>query len=1048
MQDNSLTFAFCPHCREKEIKQWESIINSLSSILNKEVKTVLFEDFIEEEEKINQADYDIFYADPDTSMRLLEKGYILLGKIKNDANYLCSISSLSYSPEKKITNVALIKKRYFLIPLLLHKQQYKNFSFIFAKDYDEIIKFIKNETADVGFFYTSMLEKLKDEKNIKFSEDFCFPCPHFIFIHPSLKEYREELLNIEGIDRATEAEIEYLKSLYEQLEILLEQWSYHDITQALIKSTTIGFFIYQENIVFINDYALNLLGYNEKEIFKMTSIDLIYPEDRDQRLIENRKRRLSGENFSAIYDLRFVKKTGEIIYVKCFTSTILFKGRYSGCVFFYDITEKKHAESVKEILKEVNKIITTSLTEEEIYNGICKALVEKLKFKLAWVGLINDEGRRIPAFYYGDDKGFINLINKLEHKCDRILTEKRILINPDLRKNHHKNIIRAELLKRGILSSCAIPVFKNGKIVAVLSIYSEFLNYFSESVIDILEEIQRDLSFALLRVERIRNNTIIAEAIKHSDTWILVTDEKGDILYVNESVEKISGYKKEELIGKNPRIFKSGLNPPEFYKEMWDTILSGRIFNAITPNRKKSAEIFHVDLKIIPLKLPGNILRFVAVAKDITEKLMLSDRINKLQNYDALTELLNLNGFSIIVSTKLIETRSKGVIGVFVLIDLCNMTGINKIIGFSGGDRFLQSFSKKLKEIFNETDALSRISADTFGAYLMVETSFDTYNVYQKILELNDFKFEIDGKTLSININAGITLFPKDGTTFMSLYEKADITLTKAKNEGEGVIKLYDPAIENDVERQWDTINLVRKAFDANLFVFHYQPYYHTDTLKVAGLEALVRIIDNDKIYYPYSFINYIENSNYLKKFEEWLIKETIEKIRKWGINISINISAKSFNEPDFIWKIRNIPEEIRDKITIEITERVFIEEQEKAMAIISIIKKMKNPPKIAMDDFGTGYSSLVYLKDLPIDIIKIDIAFIREILKDKKSFALVQTIIELAKRLDKLTLAEGVEQEEQLNILKFLGCDLVQGFLLSKPLSIDIIESNIINKH
>jgi len=218
--------------------------------------------------------------------------------------------------------------------------------------------------------------------------------------------------------------------------------------------------------------------------------------------------------------------------------------------------------------------------------------------------------------------------------------------------------------------------------------------------------------------------------------------------------------------------------------------------------------------------------------------------------------------------------------------------------------------------------------------------------------------------------------------------------------------------------------------------------------LKVAGLEALVRIIDNDKIYYPYSFINYIENSNYLKKFEEWLIKETIEKIRKWGINISINISAKSFNEPDFIWKIRNIPEEIRDKITIEITERVFIEEQEKAMAIISIIKKMKNPPKIAMDDFGTGYSSLVYLKDLPIDIIKIDIAFIREILKDKKSFALVQTIIELAKRLDKLTLAEGVEQEEQLNILKFLGCDLVQGFLLSKPLSIDIIESNIINKH
>ncbi|MDI6714382.1 MAG: EAL domain-containing protein [Thermodesulfovibrio sp.] len=1042
MQNNVLTFAFCPHCSERDIKQWENIVSFISSILKKEVNIVLFKDFVEEE-KITEFDYHIVYANPDTSLKLWEKGYILLGKLKNDINSLCSITSLSYSSKKELINIALINSKYFLIPLLLYKKKYKNFHLIFAKNYEEIIDLVKKGIADFGFIYTSNLRELEDEKNIKFSEDFCFPCPHFIFIHPSLREYKEKLLNIEDIDKASEEEIQYIKSLYEQLEILLEEWAYHDITKALMKSSTIGMFIYQEKIVFINEYALNLLGYEEEEILEMNSIDLVYKEDKE-KVIENLKRRLSGKNFSSIYDIRFVKKGGEIIHVKCFTSTILFKGRYSGCVIFYDITQQKHAESVKEILKEINKIITMSLTEEEIYSGICKALVENLKFKFVWIGLIDEYGKRIPKFHYGDNE-FIKFLSELEHKCDKLLQEKKILINSDLRKDTDKNPIRLELLKRGVLSSCVIPLFKNKKIVSSISIYSEFPNYFTESIADILQEIQRNLSFALERVERIRHNTIISEAIKNSDTWILVTDEEGNITYVNESVEKISGYKKEELIGQNPRIFKSGLNPPEFYKEMWDTILSDKIFNAITPNRKKSGEIFHVDLKIIPIRLPGNILRFVAVAKDITEKLVLSERINKLQNYDALTGLLNLNGFSADVSVKLRETQAKGLIGVFLLIDLCNMTGINKILGFSGGDRFLQSFAKNLSENFKGTDAVARISADTFGVYVMIDSSIESYSVYQKILELNDFKFEIENKTVSTNINAGIALFPKDGTTFKSLYEKADITLTEAKNEGEGVIKFYDPAIEKDVESQWEIINLVRKALDENLFVFHYQPYYHTDTLKVAGFEALVRIIDKDKIYYPNSFINYIENSQYLNKFEDFLIKETIEKIRKWRINISINISGKTFNDANFIQKISRIPEEIRDKVTIEITERVFIENPDHVMDLISMIKKMKNPPKIAMDDFGTGFSSLVYLKDLPIDIIKIDIAFIRDILKDKKSFAVVQTIIELAKRLDKLTLAEGVEKEEQLNILKFLGCDLVQGFLLSKPLSIDIIESNII---
>nr|WP_277915630.1 EAL domain-containing protein [Thermodesulfovibrio yellowstonii] len=228
----------------------------------------------------------------------------------------------------------------------------------------------------------------------------------------------------------------------------------------------------------------------------------------------------------------------------------------------------------------------------------------------------------------------------------------------------------------------------------------------------------------------------------------------------------------------------------------------------------------------------------------------------------------------------------------------------------------------------------------------------------------------------------------------------------------------------------------MKKASEEKLFTFYYQPYFYTKTLKIAGFEALVRIIDRDgKLYTPDFFIDYLENSQYLSSFENWAINEVTEKIKKWGTNISLNISGKTFSNPILIPILSEITSEIRNKLTIEITERIFINNPEYTMQILSDIKRMKNPPKIAIDDFGTGYSSMSYLRDLPIDIVKIDKSFIKDMVEDKKSLAIVETIIGLAKKLEKMTLAEGVETEKEFTILKTMDCDFVQGFLFSKPL-------------
>lgn len=809
------------------------------------------------------------------------------------------------------------------------------------------------------------------------------------------------------------------------------------IFEALVSPSKLGVIIYQEKIVFANDYAKRLLGYSGQELYSLSSIDIVFSEDKAVT-IQDSKRRLRGEKFSAIYDIRFQRKDGSVVFVECFTHTIVFRGRYSGLILFYDITSKKIAEKSKEILMRINRIITSSLTEEEIYSEICKSLVEQFNLEFAWVAIVDEENNKlIPKYYYGYDDGLLEIFDYQiysETLSGISIFKGEIAINQDSRQYLKEQPCAEELVKRGFMSSCTIPISKDGKVISLLKIYSRFPNFFNESIIDILKEIQRDISFAIEKVEKLRNDITVSEAFKNSDIWILITDEQGRILYVSEAVERISGYSKEELIGKNPRIFKSGLNPPEFYKTMWDTILSGRIFHSITPNRKKDGEIFHVDLKIIPVKLPGNILRFVAVARDVTENLKLSERLQKLSNYDALTGLLNMNGFVTLVSQMLNKTLG---LGIFILIDIYDMTTFNKIHGINTGDKFLKEFGKKIKTLFNDTDAVSRIAADTFGVYLTGETTEDIYKTYSRLCELENAVFEIDGKTVSANINAAISLYPKDGKDFKTLYERADITLQKIKKLGAGVIQFFDPQIEKEAEKLWDIINLIKKANEKRLFRFYYQPYFYTDSLKTAGFEALVRIIDEDgKIYTPDYFIDYLENSHYLSFFENWAIQEVIDKMRKWNISISLNISGKTFNNPVFLYMIASVPEEIRHLLTVEITERMFINNIDFAMHILSEIKKIENPPNIALDDFGTGYSAMSYLRDLPVDIIKIDRSFIKEIAVDRKSLAIVQTIIELAKRLEKRTLAEGVETEAQYEILKSFGCDLVQGFFFSKPLA------------
>ena len=426
---------------------------------------------------------------------------------------------------------------------------------------------------------------------------------------------------------------------------------------------------------------------------------------------------------------------------------------------------------------------------------------------------------------------------------------------------------------------------------------------------------------------------------------------------------------------------------------------------------------------------------------DVTE---LAREIEEIKFRDELTGLLNFSSFSSKIPEFISDAKD---LCLLVLLDIHNLTYINQVYGLSSGDGLLKKIGGLLKETFKDTDIIARIAGGEFGLFFRnINKKEDAFIIKNKLDSIFKIPIEIEGKNILTEINAGAALFPDDAADFKTLYERAGAALFDAKKRNTGDIEFFNPQMAEKAAGFVKAETLVNRALKENLFVFYYQPYFNVSDLSLGGFEALARIKDEKgQVYPPSAFIDYLENSFYIEQFEEYALKTVLKTIKERNVDISLNISAKSFNKPGFMSKILSACYNVGSRLTIEITERVLVEDIAKTKMLLNGLKYCKaefgeegvceSPLKIAMDDFGTGYSSLLYLKDLPINILKIDISFIRDITRGPKELALVKAIVDLSRDLGLKTVAEGVETQEQLDLLKSLGCDFVQGFLLAKPM-------------
>lgn len=556
------------------------------------------------------------------------------------------------------------------------------------------------------------------------------------------------------------------------------------------------------------------------------------------------------------------------------------------------------------------------------------------------------------------------------------------------------------------------------------------------------------------RKEAEKEMELLMAAVENSSDWIIITDIKGTIRYANKAAERLSGYAKEELIGNTPRIFKSGKHDRQYYKEMWDTILAGNTFQGILSNRRKDGKLFEIYHTITPVRTDtGQLSFFVVTSKDLTEQRVLEKRINHLAYYDPLSGLPNRRLFLEQLSQYMaVVEKDKGLVAIMIL-DLDRFELINDTLGPSGGDAVLREIAGRINSASDEKSTAARIGSDEFGIILSeISQTEEILRYLRKYLKAVSQPMLIEDNELLVTASIGVSVYPNDSERAEELMQYANLAMSEARTHGANNYQFYAKGMNTRVS---EFIHMEKKLYDAlsnDEFFLVYQPYVNTQSQQISGMEALIRwqSPENGEIL-PGKFIPVLEESRLLAEVGEWILRTVCRQIAHWQekdlnvVPVAVNFSSVQFKQQGFSAHLSDIIQKsgIDPRLlTCEITETTFMEDVANTRDTLEAIQDLG--VAVSIDDFGTGYSSLSYLKRLPVNNLKIDISFIRQIAEDTDDATIVSTIISMAHHLGLKTIAEGVETEKQLKILRRLGCDMIQGFYFSKPVPPTVIEERL----
>ena len=551
---------------------------------------------------------------------------------------------------------------------------------------------------------------------------------------------------------------------------------------------------------------------------------------------------------------------------------------------------------------------------------------------------------------------------------------------------------------------------------------------------------------------------LAANVFSHAREGIMITDAKGIIIDVNDTFTATAGYSREEAIGQNPRILKSGRQSPDFYVDMWQVLLEKGFWSGEVWNRRKNGEVYAEMLNISSVKeVSGKIINYVALFTDITLMKEHEGQLERIAHYDLLTNLPNRVLLADRLSQAMLQCSRHAQSLAVVFLDLDGFKHVNDAYGHDVGDELLIALSIRMKEALREGDTLSRIGGDEFVAVLTDLTAVeDCEPVLERFLLATSEPVTIGDVVVNVSASIGVTLYPQDSVNADQLMRHADQAMYVAKQSGKNRYHLFDTAQDDAVKVQRESLEAIRSALDNHQFVLHYQPKVNMKTGAVTGVEALIRWQHPERgLLHPIEFLPVIENNPMSIEMGEWVIDSTLTQISQWqamGLNLpvstSVNIAAVQIQQPDFTQRLTSLlaahPSVEPNYLGLEVLETSALDD------IHHVSKTMNDCMALgvnfALDDFGTGYSSLTYLRRLPANLIKIDQSFVRNMLHDADDLAIVESVIALAKSFKRDVIAEGVETIEHGTALLQLGCELAQGYAIAKPMPASDIPAWVID--
>jgi diguanylate cyclase (GGDEF)-like protein/PAS domain S-box-containing protein len=861
-----------------------------------------------------------------------------------------------------------------------------------------------------------------------------------------------------------------LEKVHRRAELAREEQRLRDTSQRmgqlLAASPTIVFSLRVDNgkahTTWISENVTRILGYTPEETFVPGWwLGCLHPDDRQGAEARVPELSLRG---SLTRDYRFRCRDGRDIWIRDELRQIgeANDGAIDVVGSWTDVTADKRAALMNEARADVLDRVVAAAPLADILHAIAlrlQAIEPQMRVSIQLLDhgtglLTNGVAPSLPDFFNAAVEGLVP--GPEAGSCGAAAWTGQEVVVEDVLA-HPNWAPYADLARRAGIRSCWSVPFKDedGRVLGTFAVYHGVPSRPDATHLSLIRDFSRITGLAVNKVSAAAALRQAAAVFESTRDGVLITDLSGRISAVNRAFTEISGYSESEALGNTPRMLQSGRHDALFYRDLWRALKQDGEWQGEVWNRRKNGEIYQQWLTISTVRNEtGAPSQFVAVMTDISQLKRSEEQLDYLAHHDPLTDLPN----RLLLQSRVqhaIEQAVRGAYRVALLfIDLDRFKNVNDSLGHPAGDELLAAIATRLRARLRETDTLARLGGDEFVLLIEnMDAPEDAADVAQMLIDLLHEPFRLAlGRDIYIGASIGIAVYPEDGNTVTDLIQHSDVAMYQAKDAGRGAFRFYTESMSRAAQARLQLDTRLRRALDRGDFTLHYQPQIDLASGAVIGAEALVRWCDPEVgMVSPADFIPAAEESGLIVPLGEWVLRTACAQAREWQdaghtLTIAVNLSARQLQQPELPRHVALLIAEFgldRGRLELELTETMLAVDHEQTGARLRELKS--HGVTLSIDDFGTGYSSLAYLKSFPIDVLKIDQSFVRDIPQDRNDMEIAATIIAMAHTLKLRVVAEGVETQEQLAFLKERECDAWQGYLCSKPVPADVFAQNFL---